>query len=351
MKELTRDRLIEILRSFEKLSIGVVGDFALDAYWYADMTRSEISRETPRFIRPIIRETYSPGGAANVANNVTALGVGQVFAFTVLGKDWRGEILRTELEKQGVNLKYSIASPERVTTTYVKPILLGYGNVQQEDDRIDFINKDVLSESLEKQLITNIEGFVEYLDVLLIADYLERGIITDNVRTVLNYLAETHPKKIFVADSRNRIGLYRNMTLKPNEVEAIQAIYPNRDPREFDFEELEKIGIELQRRALRPICITIGEKGALLFTDNEYIHLPAVPTKPPIDPVGAGDTFLSALGISLGVRASPWEAVYIANLAAGVVIKKLNITGTASFDEILAKFDEVKQIEKEGTHL
>ena len=90
-------RLRALLHSLPGKTIGVVGDLGLDAYWYADMTISVISRETPLFPRPVIREEYSPGAGANVAHNLADLGVGRVIAFSVLGDDWRGQILRREM--------------------------------------------------------------------------------------------------------------------------------------------------------------------------------------------------------------------------------------------------------------
>ena len=96
---LSRTRLEAILDRCANLNIGVVGDLGLDAYWYADMTRSFLSRETPRFPRPIVREVYAPGAGANVARNLKVLGVGQVVVFSVLGDDWRGAILRQEMDK------------------------------------------------------------------------------------------------------------------------------------------------------------------------------------------------------------------------------------------------------------
>ncbi|MEM3745070.1 MAG: sugar kinase, partial [Candidatus Bathyarchaeia archaeon] len=90
MGRLKRSRLVEILESFKDLSAIVVGDFALDVYWYADMTMSELSRETPRYTRPIVRETYSPGASGNISWNLRDLGVRNVYAVTVIGEDWRG---------------------------------------------------------------------------------------------------------------------------------------------------------------------------------------------------------------------------------------------------------------------
>ena len=346
MKGLKRSRLLEILDSLKSLDVAVIGDFALDVYWYADMTRSELSRETPHYTRPIVRETYSPGASGNICCNVKDLGVKKVFAVTALGEDWRGQILKEKLRGNGILLDYVISSSERVTSTYIKPILCGWDS-QQEDPRLDFINYNLLSENIESQLVENVQSVVSKVDVVIVEDQMtHNGIVTDNVRESLIHLAEENPEKVFVADSRERIGLFRNMVLKPNRIEAVKAVCPSRNPLEVKMDELINIGRKMQIRAKRPIYITLSEKGALLITESDHYHLPVAPTEPPIDPVGAGDTFIATIGTSLAGGASPVEAGIIANLAASIIIKKLNITGTASPKEILEKFDEIAEADE-----
>lgn len=343
MGGLKRSRLVEILESFKDLSVMVIGDFALDVYWYADMTRSELSRETPRYTRPIVKETYSPGASGNISWNLRDLGVKNIYAVTVIGKDWRGQILIERLKNMGVITEYMIQSPDRVTPSYVKPILCGFDS-QQEDSRLDFINLKPLSSDLEEQLIANVRCLISIVDAVVVEDQMSKnGVISDYVRQSLIDLAGENPGKIFVVDSRERIGLFKNMVLKPNKIEAVKALHPTREPSKVEMDELISIGREMFRRARRPVYITLGEKGALLIDGEEYHHLPAAPTKPPIDPVGAGDTFISAIGASLAAGASPLEAGIIANIAASVILKKLNITGTASPKEILDKFDEISE--------
>jgi bifunctional ADP-heptose synthase (sugar kinase/adenylyltransferase) len=100
-----RIRLEQIINKIKDLRIGVVGDFILDGYWYADMEQSQLSRETATFPRPITREMYSSGGAANAAWNLSALGAAGVVGFSVIGDDWRGNILRS-LWKSDANLSW-----------------------------------------------------------------------------------------------------------------------------------------------------------------------------------------------------------------------------------------------------
>jgi rfaE bifunctional protein kinase chain/domain len=346
MNGLKRSRLLEILKSFRDLNIMVIGDFALDVYWYADMTLSELSRETPHYNRPVVKETYSPGASGNISWNVKDLGVKNVYAITVLGRDWRGKMLIEKLQDIGIITRYIVQSPERVTPAYIKPILCGYDS-QQEDARLDFMNFKPLSNNLEEQLIENVKAVISMVDAVIVEDQMSRnGLITESVRHALINLAKENPEKIFVVDSRERIGLFENMVLKPNKIEAVKAIYPSRNPLEVEMDELINVGKEIFKIANRPVYITLSEKGALLIDGEKNHHLPAAPTKPPIDPVGAGDTFISALAASLAAGASPLEAGIIANIAASVILKKLNITGTASPEEILNKFDEISKGEE-----
>jgi rfaE bifunctional protein kinase chain/domain len=339
LKHLSKERLKEILNRFTERKIGVIGDLGLDAYWYADMARSFLSRETPHFPRPVVREVYAPGAGANVAHNLSMLGAGQVVVFSVLGDDWRGAILRQEMARRGILVERLIVSPQRSTTTFIKPILMGYDS-QQEDARLDFENAEPLSSALEEALIEIVARHLPSLDGLLIADQLDvNGVITGRVREALNSLAADHSDKLLVADSRQRIGLFRNMALKPNWVEATAAVYPDRDPRTVGRDELVQIGKTLNQRSGRPTFVTLSEDGVLVCAEGTYRHLQAAPVRPPLDPVGAGDTFIAALAATLAVGATPWEAGAIANLAAAVVVEKLDQTGTASPEEILARYD------------
>ncbi|MBN2470062.1 MAG: hypothetical protein JXN59_04985 [Anaerolineae bacterium] len=339
--ELSRARLGELLARFSGLRVGVIGDLALDAYWYADMTRAVLSRETPHFPRPIVREVFSAGAGANVAHNLAELGAREVVVFSVLGQDWRAELLSAVLAEAGVNAAHLIRAAGRVTPAYIKPILQGYDS-QQEDARLDFGSDEPLPPDLEDALIAALQAQLRSqlrsLDALLVADQFEvNGAITDRVRDALNTLAADHPDKVFVVDSRLRIGLFRHMILKPNRMEAAGAV--DQDGAPLTHAALAAIGRALSARSERPAFITLSEEGVLVAAAGEERILPAAPVTPPLDPVGAGDAFSAALGMALAAGASPWEAGALANLAAAVVLEKLHQTGTASPAEILTRYD------------
>jgi len=129
-------KIEDIFSGISGARIGVVGDFCLDAYWYADMRRSELSRETPHFPLPIVRETYSPGAAGNVAANLAALQPASVKALGVIGRDWRGKLLKETLTAAGIDVSGLIEAEDRITNTFIKPMRMGVSDVVYEDPRL-----------------------------------------------------------------------------------------------------------------------------------------------------------------------------------------------------------------------
>jgi rfaE bifunctional protein kinase chain/domain len=331
---LPRARLEQILAALPSRRVGIIGDFTLDAYWYADMARAELSREAPLYNRPVVRETYSPGGAANVAWNVASLAVGEAYALTLFGEDWRGELLRAILRREGVCLDHALLRPERITPCYAKVILTAH-TLQQEDARLDFFNPARPGAEAEAALLRSLEALAPRLDALIVNDQLAEGLITPRVHRALLDLAAARPEMAFVVDSRSRIDRFPGMVLKPNDLEAAHALFPAEVPGAIPRDRLVEAARSWQEEGGRPIYITIGPEGCLVFSGGEVVHVPGVPLRQPVDPVGAGDTFISALAGCLAAGASPVEAGQVAVLASAVSVCKLHVTGTASPAEIL----------------
>lgn len=335
---LKRNQIETLFRISPTKRIGVLGDFVLDGYWRADMTQSQLSREAPLYNRPIIDETYSPGGAANVAWNLSSLSIGEVKAFSVFGEDWRHSILRSILEDLGVVMDNVITHSNWHTPFFGKVFLSAYGN-QQEDARLDFINQQSPTLEIQKQLMKKITEQIDGLSAMIIADYLPQGVIGKFIIHELNKLAKEHPEIQFIVDSRDRLDQYTSMTIKPNEIEARQLFFPETDMGTPDIETLSKGGMEWQRKSGKPIYITLGAKGCLLCQESGWLKIPSPPVSQPIDTVGAGDSFLAGLTTGLVSGLSPEESVFFANLVASVTIQKIGITGTANLQEILEAYD------------
>ena len=326
----TKDALCALFSRIDTLRVGVLGDFCLDLYWHADMKKSVLSRETPHFPLPIVRERISPGGAGNVACNIAALEPASVTAIGVLGSDFRGDLLEKSLEKSGVDTENLLRDETRFTNTYIKPLRMGISETVYEDPRLDFENYHPLAPETQARLLSLLDRAAAALDVLCVCDQMAFGCVTPAVREKLAALGRAGLP--ILVDSRDRVACYESVIVKPNEVEACRALEL---PDSAQIETLCRAAEKLAQKTGRPAFVTIGEKGCIVCADGRCEHVAAVPVSPPIDICGAGDTFMSMLACALAAGLAPAEAARCACLASSVTVKKLRETGTASRDELL----------------
>jgi rfaE bifunctional protein kinase chain/domain len=334
---LDRARLAAILERVRTRRIAVVGDFHLDVYWHADMRKARLSRETPHFARPVVRERYDPGVGGVVAANLCALGVGTVYAVGACGDDWRGQVLRERLGELGVDLRAFRVVTGRVTPTYLKPMIEGYESVQ-EDPRLDFQDMRDLEPDDEASLLGDLAALAPELHGIVVADQVEDehgGTISPAVREALAGIGEARPDLPILADSRARIGLFRHVMVKVNRLEVSRAL-GHELPETLD--ELLAMGVELSARTGRIVFVSAGSEGIGYAGERHRGHVPAIPVAGPIDPVGAGDSASAGLTSALAAGASLAEAVALANMIAAVTVQKLGVTGTASPDELAELF-------------
>ena len=338
-------RLETILNQFQDQRILVVGDFYLDAYWYIDKTRSTLSLETPWHTNPVIEQRYSPGAAGTVTNNLKALGVGAVYTLGVIGEDGFGGTLLDCLQTNGCLTDFMIKVPEWVTPTYLKPIHRGYEGVETEGPRFDIENQSAMEERVETAVIEALRNCMPRVDGVIVGDQMpiqNLGVITNRVRTELCQLGLAFPDKIFFADSRTRIGKYRNVIVKPNRFEAKRAVQPEWNGQDIDIEEARQCATALAERTQNTVYVTLGENGILVYSEGEFTHIPGILINDEIDPVGAGDSVSAGLVATLcSLRASQAqasvEAAYVGNLVASITVTKIGTTGTASPAEILQR--------------
>lgn len=324
------ERLEAILREIASVRIGVLGDLCLDLYWHADMTRSVLSRETPHFPLPIVREEASPGAAGNVAGNIAALAPDNLSVLGILGMDWRGDLLLCALREKRVHTERILRADGRVTNAYIKPMRKGFADVVYEDPRLDFDNDAPPAGEIERALIERLDQLAPSLDALCVCDQMRAGCVTPAVREAVMRWGQKGLK--IVVDSRDHIGAYRHVVVKPNEMEGATAVRSSAGTLSLDA--LAEVAAQLVRRNGKPALVTAGNRGCLL-ADGDAVHwVPACPVPAPHDICGAGDTFMAAFTLAYGGGATLVEAVYFANMAAAVTIRKIGMTGTASADEI-----------------
>lgn len=313
--------------------MAVFGDFALDAYWVLGEGPTDVSVETGLAVREVERHWYGPGGAANVAANVAALGAREVVAVGMVGDDPFGRELRSELAGRGVDvaaLRPRAEQPDWMTQTFAKPRCGG-----RELARFDFGNRNVLAEAAMGALLEDLEGAADRCDVVILNQQVPAGVSPPAMIERLNELVARRPDRLFVADSRHRPRAYRGVVLKINDLEVMRCSgAPARRP--VPLEVLADHARELAAALDRPMLVTRGEWGILVVDGGEVAVVPGVPTSGPVDPVGAGDTVVAAAAAAFAVGADPLQAALLANAAAAVTVTKLETTGTACPEEILA---------------
>ena len=342
---ITEARLEAILNQFREQRILVVGDFYLDAYWYIDKTRSTLSLETPWHTNPVVEQRYSPGAAGTVTNNLKALGVDTVYTLGVIGEDGFGGTLLNCLQINGCLTDFMVQVPDWVTPTYLKPIHRGYEGVETEGPRFDIENQSSMVENVEIAVIEALQACVPLVDGIIVGDQMpieNLGVITNRVREALCELALVFPDKIFFADSRTRIGAYRNVIIKPNRFEAKRAVQPEWSGQEVDIETAKECAVTLAQQTQNTVYITLGENGILVYFNKEFTHVPGIPLDSEIDPVGAGDSVSAGLVATLcslrtSQEAAAVAAAYFGNLVASITVTKIGTTGTASPAEILER--------------
>ena len=337
-------RLRTILDGFRERKILVVGDFYLDAYWLVDKTASTLSLETPWHTNPVVEQRYSPGAAGTVTNNLAALEVGEIYTLGVIGEDGFGSTLLDRLKGNGCITDFMIAAPDRVTPTYLKPIHRGYEGVETEGPRFDIENQSMMRFEVEDRVIRALRQCVSQVEGVIVGDQMPRdnwGVITDRVRSEICQLAVEYPEKLFFVDSRTRIGEYRHVIAKPNRFEAKRAIAPDWGEGDVDTAEARRCGQILTERIGKPLFVTVGQEGILVFHDRQIEHVPGIPLEMEVDPVGAGDSVSAATVATLCGGATYLEAAQVGNLVASITVTKVGTTGTASHEEVIDGFRNI----------
>jgi rfaE bifunctional protein kinase chain/domain len=324
--------LKEILRKINSVKIAVIGDFCLDAYWFIDESKSEISIETGHATRPIFRQEYSLGGAGNVANNLAAMKVKDICAFGVIGQDPFGTEMVRLMKKAGITTDNLLIQKEQwATHVYIKPYM-----DDKEQNRIDFGNYNVLSEETANLLINNLGKEANNFNLFIINQQVLSGIHTEYFRTKLVEVISHFPEKIFIADSRNYNDFYRGAYRKMNDTEASLQYGIKRKPEEVvPYSDVLNAANTLYHRYQKPVFITRGSRGSLTVNESGVSETPGLMIISKIDSVGAGDSYLAGAAATLAAGYSMEIAAEIGSYVAGVTIQKIFQTGTASLDEIL----------------
>ncbi|MDD4189897.1 MAG: PfkB family carbohydrate kinase [Mangrovibacterium sp.] len=326
------EQIQTLLDNIGHVKIAVLGDFCLDAYWFIDESKSEISIETGLATRPVREQRYSPGGAGNVTNNLAAMGVKDIRAIGVTGPDPFGPELIRIMNRSGICTDYILQQDDNWSThVYVKPCVK-----DREEGRIDFGNFNRLSEKTADRLIEILDEQAGEADVVIINQQVPSGIHTEYLRNGIVRVIQNHPDKIFIVDSRDFSDFYTGSCRKLNDHEAIRLCGIQRGPDEpVPRQEALDAALTLYQRFQKPLFITRGGRGSLIADENGISEIRGLLVTSRIDPVGAGDSYLAGAASALAAGYPMPVAAELGSLVAGVTVQKLFQTGTASPDEIL----------------
>ncbi len=327
-----KEQLQKILEDISSVKIAVVGDFCLDAYWFIDESKSEISVETGQMTRPVKEQRYSLGGAGNVTNNLSAVGVKDVRAFGVIGRDPYGTEMVKIMWENGINPENLLVQEEEWSThVYTKPYV---GDV--EEGRIDFGNFNQLSKKTADELIQNLKNAVPEVDVIIINQQVLSGIHTEYFKKELVGVIQSFPDKIFIVDSRNYNDYYDGAYRKMNDTEAARLFGLDKDAADVVlYSEVTDAANYLYEKFGKPLFITRGSRGSVIVDENGVTDIFGLMIIAKVDTVGAGDSYLAGAASALAAGYSMKESAEIGSYVAGVTVQKLFQTGTASPEEVL----------------
>jgi D-beta-D-heptose 7-phosphate kinase/D-beta-D-heptose 1-phosphate adenosyltransferase len=311
-----------IVNRFHGRRLLVVGDVMLDEYIWGEVSR--ISPEAPVPVVQIQRRNYIPGGAANTATNVTALG-GEVFLSGVVGKDQEGEHLAAALQTAGVDARGLVADAARPTTTKTRILAQA-----QQVARLDRESKAPLTTALEDRLLARCRELMRSVDVCILSDYA-KGVLSARLTQELIRQAGAAGKPTVVDPKGSDYSKYRGATvIKPN-VQEVQHVLKQEVTHEHEWHQAgEHLTRLLDGTAA---LISRGPKGMTLFRRGQpAVHIPSA-AKTVFDVTGAGDTVVGTVAMALAAGASLEQAARLANRAAGIVVGKIG-TASVSLEEL-----------------
>lgn len=305
-----------LLKKIAQLRVLVIGDMMLDHYVWGDATR--ISPEAPVPVVDIARDSWTAGGAANVALNIASLGARCTVA-GFIGADEHGEKLTEILHQKKIA---TIRTPGRAATIVKTRVLVQH----QQLCRLDREAAPDAYRVTEAQAQTLFAKAIGQHDAVILSDYA-KGILTDELVSRVTQLARAQRKFIALDPKPKRALAFHSLDLiTPNKRESLQLAGLELPPHS-PFPAAEVCARLHERYATKNLVITLGEEGMLLSASGKILKTIPTAAREVYDVSGAGDTSLAALVLALAAGAPLETAAHFANAAAGVVVGKL---GTAT---------------------
>jgi D-beta-D-heptose 7-phosphate kinase/D-beta-D-heptose 1-phosphate adenosyltransferase len=333
MNALSLPRLHRLLTRVRKTRVLVIGDVMLDQFIWGHVRR--ISPEAPVPVVDFDHESLMPGGAANVARNLTSLSA-RCELVGLVGRDDQGRTLKRLLRDDQVGCDAVLAHARRSTS--VKTRIIAH---QQQVVRVDRETAEDLDSKSTSRLLQQVEARLDTCSAVIVGDY-GKGIVTqpllDQVKRwcrARGLWLSLDPKPV------HHLNLGGLSLITPNRKEAFELAgipdgYKRGNPLE-DARLLQAAETLLSKLQPAVLLITLGDQGMLLCCrDQQPFHIPTV-AQEVYDVSGAGDTVIASFTLAIAAGASPPEAAIFSNHAAGVVVGKIG-TAVVGPEELLRSF-------------
>lgn len=329
------DRVRQLMTQFSRQRILVVGDVMLDRYIHGSVDR--ISPEAPVPVVRVTRERQVPGGAANVASNIRALG-GQAIMAGAVGDDADGRALRAAMEAGGIGTQALRVMPGVRTTVKTRIVA-----DRQQLVRVDWENGEPFPRDAVAELCGDIERTIGGCTGVVIEDY-SKGLVTQAVIDVVLGAARRKGIPVGLDPKDNRDLRLRGITLAtPNYKEAhvCAGLTPRPAPAGDPLQDASlRKAAEVLMNEWTPdlLIVTLGPQGMYLAAKDRPAWVIPTRAREVFDVSGAGDTVIATCVLALAAGAAFDEAAVLGNNAAGVVVGKLG-TATCSPDELLGSVE------------
>lgn len=310
------ETLLALIPRLAGKKVLVIGDLILDEYLLGDAVR--MSREAPVPVLEFTGRHYIPGGAANPAANIAALG-GQALLTGIVGEDDSARILRELLAARGIVTEGIITDHARPTTLKTRIMAQMGLRFPQQVARIDTLSRRPIEQHTAAALLDFVRAQAPQADALLVSDY-HGGLLTNELVGELRSLAQEF-KLLLTADAQGHLEKYRGFGLvKCNADDA--ALYLARALQsDADF-----------AAAAQELCTALALSGGMVITRGAAgatlglagggaHHAPAPAVRDVFDTVGAGDTSIAVLTLAAAAGAAHEAAVTLANYASGIVVQ------------------------------
>ena len=316
----TKNKIKDLLATFSKIRILVVGDIILDEFHWCNVNR--ISPEAPVPICSVNSTTLAPGGAANVAANLTALNA-TVDICGFIGHDSSGDKLLRTLKEQKICIKGLVKTSR--PTSLKSRIIAGHQHVV----RVDREQTHVYSRKYYDQLYTFIDSNIQQYQAIVLSDYL-KGVLSTSFTKKIITLAKQYNCMIIVDPKGTNFTKYKHSDyITPNFKEFCDVTKKTYASEKSIFLSGKKLVKQLH---LKSLILTRSEQGISIIREGEFVNLPTK-AKEVFDITGAGDTVIALLTLGLSAGLTLIHSIKLANIAAGIVVGKVG-TAFPTIEEI-----------------